>query len=67
MNPTKSVVSLNGMLLVFERNMYSTFARMVHEAAQPKGKKTATAAAKAKREEMLKHSNAAASSSAAPA
>jgi len=41
--------------------------RMVHEAAQPKGKKTATAAAKAKREEMLKHSSAAASASAAPA
>ncbi|KIM44664.1 hypothetical protein M413DRAFT_442619 [Hebeloma cylindrosporum] len=32
--------------------------RMVHEAAQPKGKKTATAAAKAKREEMLKQAQA---------
>lgn len=60
MNPTKNVVNLNGMSLVFKRNTSSTFARMVHEAAQPKGKKTATAAAKAKREEMLKHSNAAA-------
>ena len=40
---------------------------MVHEAAQPKGKKPATAAAKAKREEMLKQANAAGSSAAGPA
>jgi len=32
---------------------------MVHEAAQPKSKKTATNAAKAKREEMLKQAQAA--------
>jgi len=31
----------------------------VHEAAQPKGKKTATTAAKAKREEMHKQANSA--------
>ncbi|KAF4610667.1 hypothetical protein D9613_006944 [Agrocybe pediades] len=35
--------------------------RMVHEAAQPKSKKTATNAAKAKREEMLKQAQAASS------
>jgi len=38
---------------------------MVHEAAQPKGKKTATSAAKAKREEM--HKQAAGSSAGGPA
>lgn len=31
----------------------------MHEAAQPKGKKPATASAKAKREEMLKQASAA--------
>lgn len=39
----------------------------MHEAAQPKGKKTATAAAKVRREEMHKQAHAAASSAAGPA
>ncbi|KAJ3513606.1 hypothetical protein NLJ89_g2855 [Agrocybe chaxingu] len=41
--------------------------RMVHEAAQPKSKQSATKAAKARREEMLKAQAAAAAASAAPA
>ncbi|PPQ69778.1 hypothetical protein CVT25_009762 [Psilocybe cyanescens] len=39
--------------------------RMVHEAAQPKGKKSATAAAKAKREEMIKQAQAQAAAASA--